>query len=108
MMAKKAARKELPIPPQAKADEGSVEMIRVWIASGKLHCALHIGLWERMPEIDEDMMWGRMLADILQLVARAIQERRAVGRAETVARVLRALENELDEPTRPHRGRFVK
>src|SRR4051812_25046066 len=102
-MAKKAARRELPIPPKAVADDQSIEMIRAWIASGKLHCALNIGLWESMPEVEEDVQWGRMLADIVQWVAAAIQEQRGVAKAETISRLLRALLAELEEPTARHR-----
>jgi hypothetical protein len=39
--------KSLPIPAPAKRDPRAVEMVRTWIAEGKLHVALNVGFWEQ-------------------------------------------------------------
>lgn len=83
-------------------------MLRLWIAKGKLHCSLNIGHWESHQGVEEDVAWGRVLADAIQHLANALHERHGIEPQETVRRVLKALEVELAEPTTKHRGRFVR
>jgi hypothetical protein len=107
-VAKKRPAGELVIPPAALIDERSVEMLRLWIADGGLHCSLMIGHWEQFKGADEDVAWGKVLADAIQHIANALQERRSVDRSETIGRIFKAMESELSEPTTKHRGRFVR
>ncbi len=106
-MAKKRPPGELVIPPAALADERSVEMLRVWIANGGLHCSLNIGLWAKHQGVEEDRAWGMVLADAIRHIANALHETQGSDRAETVGRIFKTLEVELAEPTTKHRGRFV-
>jgi len=106
--AKKRPAHELPVPPAAVADERAVEMLRVWIAGGGLHCALNIGHWERLQGVEEDVAWGKALADAIRHVANALKAQHGIEPDETVRRVFKALEAELADPTTRHRGRFTE
>jgi hypothetical protein len=107
-MGKKRPTGELIIPPAAIADERSVEMLRLWIAGGALHCSLNIGHWQDASAIEEEEAWGKVLADAIQHIASAIRERQGKDRKETIRRIFKALEDELAEPTTKHRGKFVR
>jgi hypothetical protein len=107
-VAKKRPAGELVIPPTALADERSVEMLRVWIAGGGLHCSLKIGHWEQAKGVDENVAWGKVLADAIQHIANASWESQGIDRSETIGRIFKALESELSEPTTKHRGRFMR
>ncbi len=106
--AKKRPAHELPVPPAAEADERAVEMLRVWIAGGGLHCALNIGHWQGLQGVEEDVAWGKVLADTIRHIANALKAEHGVEPEETVRRVFKVLAGELAEPTTRHRGRFVK
>jgi hypothetical protein len=96
---------ELPIPPAAETDVRSLEMIRVWLASAKLHCVLRIGFWEDRG-IDERQAWGVVLADMLHHIANAHKAEYGRDEQETIAMVRKALEAELDHPTSDRCGEF--
>src|SRR5258705_8594706 len=104
-MAKNRPAGELVIPPAALADRRAVEMLRVWIANGGLHCALNIGHWQRHEGVEEDLAWGKVLADAIRHIANAIQEDMGVEPEETIRRLFKELEAELGQPTTKHRGR---
>jgi hypothetical protein len=106
-MAKSRPAGELVIPPAALRDERSVEMLRLWIAERGLHCALNIGHWGPSSGIEEDVAWGKVLADAIRHIANALHESQGIDPEETVRRIFKALEGELIAPTAPHRGRFV-
>lgn len=106
-MAMKRPAGELVIPPAALADGRAVEMLRVWIADGGLHCTLNIGHWEAQSGVEEDLAWGRVLADAIRHIANALHADRGIEPGETIRRLFQALEGELDVPTTAHRGRFV-
>jgi hypothetical protein len=107
-MAKKRPAGELVIPPAALADERAVEMLRVWIANRGLHCSLNIGHWQPHQGVEEDLAWGRVLADAIRHIANALHAEHGTAPEETVRRVFKAMEVELGEPTTKHRGRFVR
>jgi hypothetical protein len=107
-MAKKRPAGELVIPPAALADEQAVEMLRVWISRGGLHCILNIGHWQRHQGIEEDVAWGKVLADTIRHIANALHEDQGARPEETIRRHVKALEGELGEPTTRYRGRFIR
>ena len=107
-MAKDRPAGELVIPPAAIADERSVEMLRVWIAKQGLHCSINIGQWQQLQGVEEDLAWGKVLADVIQHIANALHENQGIEPQETIRCLFRALEQELAEPTTKHRGRFPR
>ena len=106
-MAKKRPAGELVVPPAALADERAVEMLRLWIAKGGLHCSLNVGHWQRHHGIQEDLAWGKVLADAIRHIANALHQDQGIEPEETIRRLFKALEGELAEPTTKHRGQFV-
>ncbi len=99
--------KSLPIPGAAKADSGSLEMIRVWIAKGGLHTSLKIGFWKDR-DLNEPDCWGVLLADTVRHVANAHEEQYGRDPRETMIAIRQAFERELARPTSPVRGSFPK
>ena len=83
-------KNQLAIPPLAKADAKSFELIRAWVAQGNLHVSLELGGWEG-PEA-----WGVVLADVLRHVANFYKQSQGLDPAETTARVRSIFEAELD------------
>jgi hypothetical protein len=90
------------------SDKRAVEMLRVWIANGGLHCALNIGHWQGHQGVEEDLAWGRVLADAIKHIANALHEKQGIAPEETIRRLFKSLECELAEPTTKHFGRFVE
>jgi Domain of unknown function (DUF5076) len=101
--------KSLPIPAPAKRDPQSVEMMRTWIAEGRVHVALNIGFWEQ-PErgVDERDAWGVLLADLARHIANAHEEEYGRDPRETLVAIREAFEREIEKPSSPHTGTFLK
>ena len=49
---------ECPIPEAALQDPNSVEMLRVWVAGGQLHCSLKVGMYRDGIGIDDGGCMG--------------------------------------------------
>ena len=97
---------ELPIPPAAAADDRSLEMIRVWLADGKQHCVLNIGIWEERG-IDECRAWGILLADMMHHIANAHDQEYGRDPRETINRVRESLLIEMEHATSDRIGDFA-
>ena len=63
----KSAPVELDPPPEALDANAAFEVMRAWIADGRLHVTFHADTFSH--DIGE---WGRMLADISHHVARGV------------------------------------
>ncbi|WP_026869291.1 DUF5076 domain-containing protein [Inquilinus limosus] len=99
--------KELRIPDAAKRDPKSTEMLRVWIAEEGLHCALKFGLYEDTPW-EEEKAWGTILADTARHVVRALDLHAPGQHPDALAKIRAKFLEELDDPTSPVRGDFVR
>jgi Domain of unknown function (DUF5076) len=97
---------ELTIPPVAKSDPRSLEMIRVWLAKGQLHCVLNIGFWEEQG-LDERQAWGILLADMVHHIANAHESEYGRDKRESLAMIRETLEIEMNHPTPARCGDFV-
>lgn len=98
---------ERPIPEAALRDKGAVEMLRVWIAEGKLHCSMKVGMYHETTKIPEDKAWGIILADVARHLATAMEASYGVKNSETVERVRSSFLKELESPTSEPEGNFV-
>jgi len=98
---------ERPIPPAALRDPDSVEMLRVWVAEHKLHCALKIGMYREM-NIQEDVAWGTILADTARHIARALSEEGDETEESLARRIMIQFNAELNSPSSPATGGFVE
>jgi hypothetical protein len=96
-----ASHSELLIPPAAGQDERSAEMVRAWVANKALHCTLRIGVWK------DPAAWGILLADLARHVANAHHEQDGRDVAESLARIRKAFDGELDAPTDTPFGEFA-
>jgi hypothetical protein len=83
-------KNQLAIPPGAKTDPKSFELIRAWVAGGDLHVSLEMGGW------DDPEAWGVVLADVARHVANFFKHKKGFNPAETTARLVEAFEAELD------------
>jgi hypothetical protein len=63
---------ELGVPEAAKADSGSFEVLRVWIAKKGQHVSLRVGVWE------DPAAWGILLVDLIRHIANPTPRRRAL------------------------------
>ena len=90
-------RSELKIPDAAKADSEAVEILRIWVSGGSQHVSLRTGVW------DDAAAWGLMLADVARHISNAYAAEGA-DREETLRRVIRGFEAEMESPTDEPRG----
>lgn len=97
--------KELVIPPPARRDPKSVEMVRAWIAEQGLHCTVNIGLWGDN-EQDEASSWGILLSDVIRHVSNAVEEQYGQPAPAAVRAIIRAMAKELKLPTSEANGYF--
>jgi len=97
--------KPLVIPPAAQRDANSVQMLSAWIAEKGLHCTINIGIWHESDR-KEVPAWGILLADVIRHIGNAHQAEYGSSAPDTVAGILRALHEELGEPTSPATGAF--
>ena len=93
--------RELPIPPLAREDPDSLEMIRVWIANRRQHFALSAEVW------DDPSCWGVLLADLARNLSDAYEKRGISPRDAGLLAIRQAFEMELDSPTESAVGDFL-
>ena len=98
---------ERPIPEAALQDPNSVEMLRVWIAGGKLHCSLKVGMYRDGMGIEEEIAWGTILADAARHIANALQDGDCQPQANSLAKIASTFSREVSEPSSELNGGFV-
>ena len=99
--------KALPVPVEAQRDPKSVEMMRSWIAEGRLFTVINVGHWERPDAgIDERDAWGIVMADMVRHIANAHEEEYGRDPGETLIMIREAFEREIANPTTEHSGEF--
>lgn len=96
-----SAKDQLPIPEAARKDQQSLEVARVWVANNAQHVSLHVGAWE------DPFAWGILLADLARHVANAYQQSKDLDPDETVRRIRRGFDAELNSPTDTPTGLIV-
>jgi len=98
---------ERPIPPAALQDPNAVEMLRVWVAGGQLHCSLKVGMYRDGMGIEEEAAWGTILADAARHIARALQRDGNLSETENLAKLVSHFNDEVGAPSSELRGGFV-
>lgn len=68
-----------------------MELARVWVAGGELHCELNAGAF------DDPAVWGEVLADLARHVAQGMYELEGRPIAQTLATLRRTFEQELEQ-----------
>lgn len=98
---------ERPIPPAARRDTASVEMLRVWLAEEQLHCSLKIGMYRDGMGIDEELAWGTILADAARHISRALHPEGEQAEAAALQKILCSFNDEVAAPSSDTNGGFV-
>lgn len=98
---------ERPVPAAALQDPNSVEMLRVWVAGGQLHCSLKVGMYRDGMGIDEENAWGTILADAARHIATALQSGGNLKEAESLAKLVAKFNAEVAGPSSELKGEFV-
>lgn len=99
---------ERPIPEAALEDENSVEMLRVWIASKKLHCSMKVGMYRETMNIQEEKAWGTILADVARHLANALESGYGSDAQASLRQIRDNFIAEIGDPTSDAEGDFVK
>jgi hypothetical protein len=94
----------LDIPAGARTDKQASELIRAWAAHGGLQCSLNVDAWQGE---QTTIGWGILLSDIARHVSNALHERRGLDQAETLTKIQKVFNSELDSPTEDVDGKFV-
>ncbi len=97
---------ELEIPPAAKRDDNSVELLRAWIAEGAQWVSLNPHLY-RDREFSEEDAWGMFLADTIRHLSNAIALESGKDQKKTIKLIKRAFDREIKKPTSTARGGFI-
>ena len=81
-------------------------MIRVWLATEKVHCVLKVGFWEERG-LNEADCWGILLADLILHIANAHEAEFGCDPRETIHSVRATFEREIENATSRRLGEFV-
>ena len=98
---------ERPIPPAALRDPSAVEMLRVWIAEGRLESSIKIGMCAESTDIPEDRAWCVILADLARHISNALQSGYGFP-GDVLGGIKRSFLQELGAPTSSAQGEFVE
>ena len=60
--------RQLPIPPAAKEDKDSLEMLRAWVINGDLQVAMSSWVWK-----EDAAPWGQLLSETIHHIATALE-----------------------------------
>ena len=94
--------RKLPIPPNTKNDENSIELIRGWIINQKLECSIFPSVWQDEPET-----WGILIADIARHVASALEKDTGKNKNEILESIKKTIDKEWNSPWEEYEGDFV-
>jgi hypothetical protein len=98
---------ERPVPPAAVRDPNAVEMLRVWIAEGRLETSIKIGMYAESTDIPEDRAWGVILADLARHISNALQSGYGFT-GDVLEGIKGSFLQELGAPTSSAQGEFVE
>lgn len=102
------SRRPLLIPPAAESDPNAIEMARIWIANGKLHCVLNVGHWQNSGRFDEREAWGIVLADIARHASFALEDVMGADPRENLNMILESFKSEIQCKTSEHQGEWPR
>ena len=81
----------LPIPQEVEKDEGSCEVVRVWVlGNGKLITVHGVGVW------DKNAVWGILLADLARNISAGAYE---ISGENPIEEIIEAFNTEVTSPT---------
>ncbi len=84
----------LAVPPAAKRDPKSFEILRVWVADQDQHVSLSATAWE------DPFAWGIVLADLARHIVNATKlNDHTINEAAFLQRILDGFDAEMETPT---------
>ena len=92
----------LPVPPAARRDEDSIEMLRAWVINGDLQVTMSSWVWT-----EDVAAWGQLLAETIHHLATALEAETHRSRTEIAAEIKRALDHHFANPRDCLIGDFV-
>jgi hypothetical protein len=96
-----SAKDQLTIPDAARKDPESQEVARIWVANNAQHVTLQVGAWK------DPFAWGILLADLARHLANAYEKSEGLNIDETVRRIRRGFDAELNSPTDTPTGSII-
>jgi hypothetical protein len=94
--------RQLPIPPAAKEDKDSLEMLRAWVINGDLQVAMSSWVWR-----DDVTPWGQLLSETIHHLSTALQSETGRPRSEIAAEIKKSLDHHFANPRDCLTGDFV-
>lgn len=94
---------ELELPDGVHDAEMALEVLRAWIADGGLHVIFNPETFSH--DVSE---WGRMLADVAQHIATAVELDGQVSRQEALASMADAFARGVGSPDQSQRSGHIK
>ena len=94
---------ELDPPADALEAEKAVEILRAWIADGKLHVTFHSDTFG-----DKVSEWGRLLADMSHHIARGVALNGQLTEKETVTAIAEAFDRGVSSSSTVAAGRVER
>jgi Domain of unknown function (DUF5076) len=92
---------ELELPDGVVDAEEAVEVLRAWVADGALHVIFQPEIFGA--DISE---WGRLLADVAQHVAHAVEMEGQMTRQEAISQIHDAFDLNMETGNTPLEGRI--
>ena len=92
---------ELIIPPQAKTDPDTVELLRVWSARGQQHVSIHAEAW------NDPAVWGICLVDLARHVANFYSQEHGRDHLAVLKRIREGFDAEWGSPTSEATGAIL-
>lgn len=93
----------LPIPPAAKKDKDSLEMLRAWVIDGDLQVAVSSWVWTK-----DVAPWGQLLAETIHHLATALETETRRSKAEIAREIKKSLDHHFANPRDCLIGGFVE
>jgi hypothetical protein len=94
--------RQLPIPPAAKKDKDSLEMLRAWVIDGDLQVAMSSWVWK-----ENAAPWGQLLSETIHHLAIALESETKRPKAEIAAEIKKSLDHHFAHPRDCLIGDFV-
>lgn len=102
--------RELIKPKEIEGDDQATEMVRFWLAHGRPHVALLLGMYEDAEDedaADELWAWGNILSDIAQHIVNGLSQSHGYDFDESVELLTRYFISAMKERAPGLEGKYV-
>jgi len=85
--------RQLPIPPAAKADKDSLEMLRAWVINGDLQVVMSSWVWK-----EDAAPWGQLLSETILHLSTALEAETKRPKSEIASEIKKSLDYHFSNP----------